>query len=231
MAITLDFNVKNGPVVKTTPLIKEPESVERNFELRRSARFSSRESSVIKSEEKPMEISRDARASETPKEVIKQALEHKSPKSELSSQKQLNTKPKIDQIEDEKLHTLRYSSGGVLSHKPQSAQTPLQSQSQKQIENNLLESKPSTNSNNVNTLNPSDLPFIDEDERELDEAIRDAIGLAQDEVVASIQLGSTASPGTYSTASTLLLSQRSCSGTDTIHMSEKIIKRDYMDGL
>ena len=34
MAITLDFNVKNGPVVKTTPLIKEPESVERNFELR-----------------------------------------------------------------------------------------------------------------------------------------------------------------------------------------------------
>ena len=33
MAITLDFNVKNGPVVKTTPLIKEPESVERNFEL------------------------------------------------------------------------------------------------------------------------------------------------------------------------------------------------------
>ena len=61
MAITLDFNVKNGPVVKTTPLIKEPESVERNFELRRSARFSSRESSVIKSEEKPMEISRDAR--------------------------------------------------------------------------------------------------------------------------------------------------------------------------
>ena len=35
MAITLDFNVKNGPVVKTTPLIKEPESVERNFELRK----------------------------------------------------------------------------------------------------------------------------------------------------------------------------------------------------
>ena len=70
------------------------------------------------------------------------------------------------------MHTLRYSSGGVLSHKPQSAQTPLQSQSQKQLENNLLESKPSTNSNNVNTLNPSDLPFIDEDERELDEAIR-----------------------------------------------------------
>lgn len=78
----------------------------------------------------------------------------------------------IDQIEDEKLHTLKYSSGGVLSHKPQSAQTPSQSQSQKQLENNLLESKPSTNSNNVNTLNPSDLPFIDEDERELDEAIR-----------------------------------------------------------
>ena len=60
----------------------------------------------------------------------------------------------------------------MLSHKPQSAQTPSQSQSQKQLENNLLESKPSTNSNNVITLNPSDLPFIDEDERELDEAIR-----------------------------------------------------------
>ena len=81
-----------------------------------------------------------------------------------------------------------------------------------------------------NSLNPSsDLPFIDEDERELDEAIRDAIGLGQDEVVASIQLGSTTSPGSYSTASTLLLSQRSCSGTDTIHMSEKVIKRDYRD--
>ena len=53
MAITLDFNVKNGSVVKTTS-IKEP-SVERNFELRRSARFSSRESSVIKAEEKPFE--------------------------------------------------------------------------------------------------------------------------------------------------------------------------------
>ena len=53
VAITLDFNVKNGSVVKTTS-IKEP-SVERNFELRRSARFSSRESSVIKAEEKPFE--------------------------------------------------------------------------------------------------------------------------------------------------------------------------------
>ena len=39
--------------MKTTS-IKEP-SVERNFELRRSARFSSRESSVIKAEEKPSE--------------------------------------------------------------------------------------------------------------------------------------------------------------------------------
>ena len=125
----------------------------------------------------------------------------------------------IDEVDAEKLHTLKYSSGGVLSNK--SAQTQ-----QTKIENNL-ETKQSPPA--CNTLNPSDLPFIDEDERELDEAIRDAIGLAQDEVVASIQLGSTASPGTYSTASTLLLSERSCSGTDTIHMSEKVIKRDYRD--
>ena len=124
-----------------------------------------------------------------------------------------------DEVDAEKLHTLKYSSGGVLSNK--SAQTQ-----QTKIENNL-ETKQSPPA--CNTLNPSDLPFIDEDERELDEAIRDAIGLAQDEVVASIQLGSTASPGTYSTASTLLLSERSCSGTDTIHMSEKVIKRDYRD--
>jgi hypothetical protein len=72
----------------------------------------------------------------------------------------------------------------------------------------------------------SDLPYIDEEENELDEAIRCAIGLDNDEVVTSIQLASTES---YSSASTLLVSQRSCSGTDTIHMSEKVIKRDYRD--
>lgn len=74
--------------------------------------------------------------------------------------------------------------------------------------------------------NPSDLPFIDEDDRELDEAIQVATGLEKNQMVTSIQLGSTSS---YSTASTLLVSQRSCSGTDTIHMSEKVIKRDYRD--
>jgi len=223
VAITLDFNVKSGSIVKTTS-IKEP-SVERNFELRRSARFSSRESSVIKAEEKPFENLKDTKVSlnevsEAPKEVVKQALEHTNNlQNDLSMKNQQVVKPKVDQVDEEKLHTLKYSSGGVLSNK--SAQTQ-----QNKIENNLEQSKPQSP---CNTLNPSDLPFIDEDERELDEAIRDAIGLAQDEVVASIQLGSTASPGTYSTASTLLLSQRSCSGTDTIHMSEKVIKRDYRD--
>jgi len=223
VAITLDFNVKNGSVVKTTS-IKEP-SVERNFELRRSARFSSRESSVIKAEEKPFENLnlKDTKVSlnqacEAPKEVIKPAMEHTNNlQNDLSMKNQQVVKPKIDQVDEEKLHTLKYSSGGVLSNK--SAQT------QQKIENNLETKLPPP----CNTLNPSDLPFIDEDERELDEAIRDAIGLAQEEVVASIQLGSTSSPGTYSTASTLLLSERSCSGTDTIHMSEKVIKRDYRD--
>lgn len=212
--------------MKTTS-VREP-SIEKNFELRRSARFSSRESSVIKTEEKPFENlnSKDTKInekalknepSEAQKEVVKQELEHTNNlQNHLSMKNQQVVQPKVNQVDEEKLHTLKYSSGGVLPNK--SAQT------QQKIENNL-ETKPATH----NTLNPSDLPFIDEDERELDEAIRDAIGLAQEEVVASIQLGSTTSPGTYSTASTLLLSERSCSGTDTIHMSEKVIKRDYMD--
>ena len=97
----------------------------------------------------------------------------------------------------DKIHTLRYSSGGVLSNK--SAQTP----------------------------KDSDLPFIDEDELELDEAIQDATGLAQDQRVQSIQLNSTA-PNAGNVQG-LLVSQRSCSGTDTIHISEKVIQRDYRD--
>jgi len=204
--------------VKTTS-VREP-SIEKNFELRRSARFSSRESSVIKTEEKPFENlnSKDTKInekalknepSEAQKEVVKQELEHTNNlQNHLSMKNQQVVQPKVNQVDEEKLHTLKYSSGGVLPNK--SAQT------QQKIENNL-ETKPATH----NTLNPSDLPFIDEDERELDEAIRDAIGLAQEEVVASIQLGSTTSPGTYSTASTLLLSERSCSGTDTIHRVKK----------
>ena len=110
---------------------------------------------------------------------------------------------KVDIKEEEttenvdKIHTLRYSSGGVLSNK--SAQTP----------------------------KDSDLPFIDEDELELDEAIQDATGLAQDQRVQSIQLNSTAPNA--GTVQGLLLSQRSCSGTDTIHISEKVIQRDYRD--
>lgn len=103
---------------------------------------------------------------------------------------------KVDIIKDEddkeKLHTLRYSTGGVLSTK--SAQTP-----------------------------NADLPFIDED-LELDEAIQDATGLAQEQRVQSIQITPNAGP-----VQGLLVSQRSCSGTDTIHLSEKVIQRDYRD--
>ena len=161
---------------KTTSILKEP-SVERNFELRRSAKFSSRESSVLKS------------GDETKSDQIESAT--------ISEQ--------------DKLHTLRYSSGGVLSTK--SAQTLPAAAAE---------------SLSLNPPSSSDLPYIDEDERELDEAIRDATGLAQEEVVASIQLGTT-SAVPDSTAATLLVTHRSCSGTDTIHMSEKVIKRDYRD--
>lgn len=101
-----------------------------------------------------------------------------------------------DDVDIEKLHTLRYSTGGVLSTK--SAQTP-----------------------------NADLPFIDEDDLELDEAIQDATGLAQEQRVQSIQLNAT-TPNAGSVQG-LLVSQRSCSGTDTIHLSEKVIQRDYRD--
>merc|ERR550532_106192 len=112
----------------------------------------------------------------------------------------LKVPKKLDIIKDdddiEKLHTLRYSTGGVLSTK--SAQTP-----------------------------NADLPFIDEDDLELDEAIQDATGLAQEQRVQSIQLNAT-TPNAGSVQG-LLVSQRSCSGTDTIHLSEKVIQRDYRD--
>jgi len=183
VAITLDFNVKNGSVVKTTSILKEP-SVERNFELRRSAKFSSRESSVMKSSED----------NKTTTNIMDESTYND--------------------------HTLRYSTGGVLSTKS------AQAQSKDNQENSFSTANNNSKENlTFSALNPSDLPFIDEDERELDEAIRDATGLAQDQVVASIQLGSTAS---NPPASTLLVSQRSYSGTDTI-CSEKVIKRDYRD--
>ena len=125
------------------------------------------------------------------------------PKEETPSRNFELTKSakKLDIIKDddddiEKLHTLRYSTGGVLSTK--SAQTP-----------------------------NADLPFIDEDDLELDEAIQDATGLAQEQRVQSIQLNAT-TPNAGSVQG-LLVSQRSCSGTDTIHLSEKVIQRDYRD--
>ena len=154
----------------------------------------------------------------------------------------------------EKIHTLRYSSGGVLS-----ANKPAQADEQKFDEifrenfhgenddfTKKEEKQPFPPSSSLTSevrrrpkiskppapslIRTSDLPYIDESDLELDEAIRDAIGIDQERLVTKIQLDSTASSSpSQSNASTLLVSQRSCSGTDTIHMSEKVIKRDYRD--
>ena len=202
IAITLDFNVKSGSVIKTTSVLREP-SVEKNFELRRSAKFSSRESSVIK---EPSVIKETKAIKES--SVIKDSVVIKDSSVIKSAD------------EADKLHTLKYQSG-VLSNK--SAQTPNPDTTPKPevTETDFPVHTP------LSTLNPpSDLPFIDEEELELEEAIRDS-GLDLDNVVSSIQLASPSN--SYSNASTLLISQRSCSGTDTIHMSEKVIKRDYRD--
>jgi len=139
-------------------------------------------------------------AQEAKQKFLSSEIKPKEPSVERNFELRKSAK-KVD-IKDttesvEKLHTLKYSSGGVLSNK--SAQTHTKE---------------------------TDLPFIDEDELELDEAIQDATGLAQDQQVQSIQLNSTANA---SSVQGLLISQRSCSGTDTIHISEKVIQRDYRD--
>lgn len=187
IAITLDFNVRSGSVVKSTSILK------------------SRESSVIndqqlkKKEEVPLDFQLKNQQHVQDKYYLPS---NPPPKEETPSRNFELTKSakKLDIIKDdddiEKLHTLRYSTGGVLSTK--SAQTP-----------------------------NADLPFIDEDDLELDEAIQDATGLAQEQRVQSIQLNAT-TPNAGSVQG-LLVSQRSCSGTDTIHLSEKVIQRDYRD--
>ena len=189
IAITLDFNVRSGSVVKSTSILK------------------SRESSVIndqqlkKKEEVPLDFQLKNQQHVQDKYYL--PSNPPPPKEETPSRNFELTKSakKLDIIKDddddiEKLHTLRYSTGGVLSTK--SAQTP-----------------------------NADLPFIDEDDLELDEAIQDATGLAQEQRVQSIQLNAT-TPNAGSVQG-LLVSQRSCSGTDTIHLSEKVIQRDYRD--
>ena len=188
IAITLDFNVRSGSVVKSTSILK------------------SRESSVIndqhlkkKEEVTPDHPFRQLKNQEHVQDKYYLSSNPPPPKEETPSRNFELTKSakKVDIINDdnddiEKLHTLRYSTGGVLSTK--SAQTP-----------------------------NADLPFIDED-LELDEAIQDATGLAQEQRVQSIQITPNAGP-----VQGLLVSQRSCSGTDTIHLSEKVIQRDYRD--
>ena len=193
LAITLDFNVKSGSVVKKTSLLKEP-SLEHDMTKRTTSnKFSSRESSMVKEHDYANDLVK--------------GLETMTP---LAAAKK---------DEAEKIHTLRYSSGGVLPNKPAQAVDPLTTEVSPKLTTEVIP-KPSL-------IGTSDLPYIDESDLELDEAIRDAIGMEQDRLVTSIQLASTAA--SYSNASTLLVSQRSCSGTDTIHMSEKVIKRDYRD--
>ena len=163
--------------------------------------------------------------------------------------------------ESEKIHTLKYSSGGVLSNKPAQAEQEFDvifresfrqndfTKKEQEVEQKQPpqqhHSPPSSLTSEVrrrskiskppapSLIRTSDLPYIDESDLELDEAIRDAIGIEQEMLVTRIQLDSTTSSSSSanpnSNASTLLVSQRSCSGTDTIHMSEKVIKRDYRD--
>ena len=189
IAITLDFNVRSGSVVKSTSILK------------------SRESSVINDQQlkKKEEVPLDFQLKNQQHVQDKYYLPSNPPPKEetpsrnfelTKSAKKLDIIKDDDDVDIEKLHTLRYSTGGVLSTK--SAQTP-----------------------------NADLPFIDEDDLELDEAIQDATGLAQEQRVQSIQLNAT-TPNAGSVQG-LLVSQRSCSGTDTIHLSEKVIQRDYRD--
>ena len=189
IAITLDFNVRSGSVVKSTSILK------------------SRESSVINDQQlkKKEEVPLDFQLKNQQHVQDKYYLPSNPPPKEetpsrnfelTKSAKKLDIIKDDDDVDIEKLHTLRYSTGGVLSTKP--AQTP-----------------------------NADLPFIDEDDLELDEAIQDATGLAQEQRVQSIQLNAT-TPNAGSVQG-LLVSQRSCSGTDTIHLSEKVIQRDYRD--
>ena len=232
LAITLDFNVKSGSVVKKTSILKEP-SVEKEAK-RHHSKFSSRESSVAKDHHHEKIYAND----------LVKGLESVVP---LASKKEASNEAinatdgkKGEDSSSDKLHTLRYSEGGVLSNKPAQAATEGVARSIPYYKSAPppVAPKPATEKgvapvhHHIPTkpasLITSDLPYIDESDLELDEAIRDAIGMEQDRLVTSIQLASPSSDS-YSNASTLLISQRSCSGTDTIHMSEKVIQRSYRD--
>jgi hypothetical protein len=214
-------------VVKKTNIKKEaprkeatPDAARNNFDLRKSAKFTSRESSVLQTE-----VAHKRESDIITNDIVDGLDSLASLTSQhLVEKNNMNSTDRPLSVEDaeavEKLHTLRYLSG-VLSNK--SAQTPAnEDNSEAAVAVKAVAVIPDAAKLPI----ISDLPYIDEEENELDEAIRCAIGLDNDEVVTSIQLASTES---YSSASTLLVSQRSCSGTDTIHMSEKVIKRDYRD--
>lgn len=111
----------------------------------------------------------------------------------------------------------------------------------------------STATNDLSKGDQNDLPFIDDGDAELDAAIQEAVPLLdhQDQVTSIqvcsissfIKIVSTARKNFYfyfndkltstanstSDVSTLLVSERPCSGTDTIHTSEKVIQREYRD--
>ena len=285
LAITLDFNVKSGSVVKKTSILKEPGSDISTGTTKKVLKnsTSSRETSVAKTsalhlpsvpiaddiftddrdqpvvdvvEENLDDDVDDAKVDDGVKadlhdyanENLVKGLESVTPllaaKNPKNNEAATNAAPAA--ADAEKIHTLRYSSGGVLSNKPAQAE-------QQQLEPDIIRSgypkpgypvgysPPSSSSltsevrrskiskPSSTLIRTSDLPYIDESDLELDEAIRDAIGIDEDRLVTRIQLDSTTSSASQSNASTLLVSQRSCSGTDTIHMSEKVIKRDYRD--
>lgn len=206
-----------------------------NYELRKSGKISSFEHKVEMSETSTVDSASLMKREASITEDIVKGLESIT---ELTNQ-HLAKKQELDaQLEADKLHTLRYSSG-VLNHKPAQARNVIEDTA------TTKESPSSVNKSNATV----EMPFIDEEDEEssplvltatatktseknpgdaeLSEAIRKATGLGEEQVVASIQLAETDSSST--SASTLLVSQRSCSGTDTIHMSEKVIQRDYKD--
>ena len=73
----------------------------------------------------------------------------------------------------------------------------------------------------------------DDDDPELDAAIREAIGFREDLVVDRIQLedqNTGDGGGGGSTTSTILVSNRQCSGSDVIHVTtNQVVKREFKD--
>ena len=225
-------------MVKKTSILKEPsvEPLTGNRGQGQGHRFSrSRESSMLRQEHELYANESLVKGLET---VV--PLANKDPDVHCSSGSKkdnlnvnINAKANnANNTNSDKIHTLKYTSGGVLSNKPAQAVTvpAMRGSATTTATTDMTSSATQVipTSPNKPSLITSDLPYIDESDLELEEAIRDAIGMEQDTLVTSIQLASTTG-GSYSNASTLLCTQRSCSGTDTIHMSEKVIKRDYRD--